>query len=63
MKDTMLSLIFANTKYKVFHLMQKYKTLAIKVGLIAAILALLASPLGQKYAEDIKPLIEMVISQ
>lgn len=43
--------------------MQKYKTLAIKVGLIAAILALLASPLGQKYAEDIKPLIEMVISQ
>jgi hypothetical protein len=43
--------------------MQKYKSLAIKIGLVAAVLAMLASPYGRQHADEIKPLLEMVLSQ
>lgn len=43
--------------------MIKYKNLAIKIALVGAVLGLLASPYGQQYADDIKPLLQMVIAQ
>ena len=43
--------------------MQTFKSLAIKIGLVAVVLGLLASPMGKEYADNVKPLIDMVISQ
>lgn len=40
--------------------MQKYKSLAIKIGLVAVVLAVLASPYGKQHAEEIKLALEMV---
>lgn len=43
--------------------MKVYKIIAIKIVLIASIILILNTEAGKKYAEDVKPLIGMVLQQ
>lgn len=43
--------------------MTKYKLIAIKVALLAAIGIFLSTETGKPYAEQIKPMIEQILQQ
>lgn len=51
------------SKSKAGKKMTKYKSIAIKVALIGAAVLILSTSVGQQYADDLKPLIEMLLQQ